>query len=93
MATKFDAVEARKRQKEAAKKKERKDGVGRIYPVVGITNSGYIKLAHNGLLFYADVFKPKALTCLNCPFKTLIRSRVSFGGYINNTLVRSRNCT
>ena len=47
MATKFDAVEARKRQKEATKKKERKDGVGRIYPVVGITNSGYIKLAHN----------------------------------------------
>ena len=60
MATKFDAVEARKRQKEAAKKKERKDGVGRIYPIVGITNSGYIKLAHNGLLFYADVFKPKS---------------------------------
>lgn len=60
MATKFDAVEARKRQKEAAKKKERKDGVGRIYPVVGITNSGYIKLGHNGLMFYADVFKPKS---------------------------------
>lgn len=93
MATKFDAVEARKRQKEAAKKKERKDGIGRIYPVVGITNSGYIKRLTMDFCFTRTCSSQKALTCLNCPFKTLIRSRVSFGGYINNTLVRSRNYT